>query len=39
MAELICEDLTVGNGAEAVAGKTIIVHYTGWLTDGRCNAR
>ena len=34
MSELICEDLTVGDGAEAVAGKTIIVHYTGWLTDG-----
>ncbi len=34
MAELICEDLTVGEGAEAVSGKTIIVHYTGWLTDG-----
>ena len=34
MAELICEDLTVGDGTEAVSGKTIIVHYTGWLTDG-----
>jgi FKBP-type peptidyl-prolyl cis-trans isomerase FkpA len=34
MAELICEDLITGGGAEAVAGKTIIVHYTGWLTDG-----
>lgn len=27
-------DLTVGNGAEAVVGKTVDVHYTGWLTDG-----
>lgn len=27
-------DMTVGNGAEAVAGKTVDVHYTGWLTDG-----
>ena len=27
-------DLAVGNGAEAVAGKTVDVHYTGWLTDG-----
>ena len=29
------EDLTVGEGAEAVAGKTVSVHYTGWLTDGQ----
>ncbi|MCA9554204.1 MAG: FKBP-type peptidyl-prolyl cis-trans isomerase [Myxococcales bacterium] len=28
------EDLTVGTGAEAVAGKTVSVHYTGTLTDG-----
>ena len=34
MSDLVCEDVTVGDGAEAVAGKTIIVHYTGWLTDG-----
>ncbi len=27
-------DLEVGAGAEAIAGKTAIVHYTGWLTDG-----
>jgi FKBP-type peptidyl-prolyl cis-trans isomerase len=26
-------DVTVGSGAEAVAGKTVIVHYTGWLYD------
>lgn len=31
---LIIEDLVVGNGAEAVKGKYIVVHYTGWLTDG-----
>jgi FKBP-type peptidyl-prolyl cis-trans isomerase FkpA len=29
------EDITVGEGAEAVAGKTVSVHYTGWLTDGQ----
>jgi FKBP-type peptidyl-prolyl cis-trans isomerase FkpA len=29
------EDLTEGTGAEAVAGKTVSVHYTGWLTDGQ----
>lgn len=34
MAELLIEDTVTGDGAEAVAGKTIIVHYTGWLTDG-----
>src|SRR5262245_32032284 len=28
------EDINVGNGAEAVAGKSVEVHYTGWLTDG-----
>ena len=28
------EDLQLGNGAEAVKGKDITVHYTGWLTDG-----
>ncbi len=28
------EDQKVGTGAEAVAGKTVKVHYTGWLLDG-----
>lgn len=27
-------DDQVGTGTEAVAGKTVVVHYTGWLTDG-----
>jgi FKBP-type peptidyl-prolyl cis-trans isomerase FkpA len=31
---LIIEDITVGSGAEACAGQTVSVHYTGWLTDG-----
>ena len=31
---LIIEDLSLGDGAEAVKGKDITVHYTGWLTDG-----
>lgn len=31
---LIIEELTKGTGSEAVKGKTITVHYTGWLTDG-----
>jgi FKBP-type peptidyl-prolyl cis-trans isomerase FkpA len=29
------EDLTEGTGAEARAGQTVSVHYTGWLTDGQ----
>ena len=29
------EDIVEGTGAEAVAGKTVSVHYTGWLTDGQ----
>ena len=28
---LIIEDTVVGNGDEAVAGKSVTVHYTGWL--------
>jgi FKBP-type peptidyl-prolyl cis-trans isomerase len=28
------EELTAGQGAEATAGKTVSVHYTGWLTNG-----
>jgi peptidylprolyl isomerase/FKBP-type peptidyl-prolyl cis-trans isomerase FkpA len=29
------EDLVKGAGPEAVRGKTVEVHYTGWLTDGK----
>lgn len=29
------EDLRVGSGATASAGQDVVVHYTGWLTDGR----
>jgi len=29
------EDIKVGKGAEAVPGKTVKVHYTGTLTDGK----
>lgn len=33
-------DAVVGTGAEAVAGKTVQVHYTGWLlTDGKKGAK
>ena len=33
-AELVIEDLRVGDGAEAKAGQTVSVHYTGTLTNG-----
>ena len=33
--DLKIEDMKVGTGTEAVAGKTVSVHYTGWLTDGK----
>jgi FKBP-type peptidyl-prolyl cis-trans isomerase len=33
--ELEIEVLTEGTGHEAVAGKNVHVHYTGWLTDGQ----
>ena len=40
MAGLIIEDITVGSGAEALAGKHISVHYTGWLfNDGQQGAK
>ena len=32
--ELKIEEMKPGTGAEAVAGKTVSVHYTGWLTNG-----
>ena len=28
------EDLVAGDGAVAESGQTVVVHYTGWLTDG-----
>ena len=34
MTELKIEELKEGSGAEALAGKSVKVHYTGWLTDG-----
>ena len=35
MGDLKIEDQKVGSGTEAVAGKEVSVHYTGWLTDGK----
>ncbi len=32
---LTIEELSPGTGAEAVAGKQVSVHYTGWLTGGQ----
>jgi FKBP-type peptidyl-prolyl cis-trans isomerase len=29
------QDVTVGQGREATPGSTAVVHYTGWLTDGK----
>lgn len=31
---LVIEDIKVGEGAEAKKGDQVVVHYTGWLTDG-----
>ena len=35
MADLQIEELQAGTGVEATTGKTVDVHYTGWLTDGK----
>ena len=31
---LIIEDVVAGSGDTAESGKSVSVHYTGWLTDG-----
>jgi FKBP-type peptidyl-prolyl cis-trans isomerase FkpA len=31
---LVYEDLVVGAGASARTGSNVLVHYTGWLTNG-----
>lgn len=33
--ELVVEDIKVGDGKEALPGKTVVVHYTGTLTNGQ----
>ncbi|MFW9921577.1 MAG: FKBP-type peptidyl-prolyl cis-trans isomerase, partial [Candidatus Thorarchaeota archaeon] len=35
MAELLIEDLVVGRGPSPQRGQKVVVHYTGWLTDGK----
>jgi FKBP-type peptidyl-prolyl cis-trans isomerase FkpA len=32
---LVIEDVVLGEGAEAAAGRNVTVHYTGWLTSGK----
>ncbi len=33
--QLVIQDLTIGTGTEAVAGKRVTVHYRGTFTDGK----
>jgi len=33
VSELVKQDARAGTGAEAVPGRTVTVHYTGWLYD------
>ena len=35
MTELQIEDIVVGTGDAPKHGQTVVVHYTGWLTDGK----
>ena len=35
MTELQINDIVLGNGASPEPGQTVIVHYTGWLTNGK----
>jgi len=32
---LLYQDVAVGQGEEATPGRTAVVHYTGWLPDGK----
>jgi len=35
MADLIIEELTLGEGSACKAGDHVSMHYTGWLTNGK----
>ncbi|MBY8996208.1 MAG: FKBP-type peptidyl-prolyl cis-trans isomerase [Candidatus Thorarchaeota archaeon] len=35
MPELQIEEIVIGSGDAPNQGQTVVVHYTGWLTDGK----
>ena len=35
MTGLLIEDIVEGTGDSPKKGQTVVVHYTGWLTDGK----
>ena len=35
MPDLQIEDIVEGTGSSPVQGQTVVVHYTGWLTNGK----
>ena len=35
MSDLQIEEIVVGTGDSPTVGQTVVVHYTGWLTDGK----
>jgi FKBP-type peptidyl-prolyl cis-trans isomerase FkpA len=35
MTQLLKEDLVIGKGAGAESGNDVVVHYVGWLKDGK----
>ncbi len=35
MAELQIEEIVPGTGTSPTQGQIVVVHYTGWLTDGK----
>jgi len=35
MTDLQIEDIQIGTGESPKQGQTVVVHYTGWLTNGK----
>jgi len=35
MSDLQIEEILAGTGDSPTVGQTVVVHYTGWLTDGK----